>query len=72
MSFVFKFVNKCRKIEISESNVKIKSFLFLMKMMQRECFPDELEALANGRTKNSLISKYNLFSDKKMSVRKLD
>ena len=40
-----------------------------MKMMQRECFPDELETLANGRTKNSLISKYNLFLDKNEIVR---
>ena len=66
MYFVFKFVNKCRKIEISESNLKIKSYLFLMKMMKLECFPDELKPLqtAELRIILLLISKYNLFLDK--------
>ena len=55
MYFVFKFVNKCRKIEISESNLKIKSYLFLMKMMQLECFPDELKPLQTAELRIILL-----------------
>ena len=70
-NYVRKFVSKLKRENCSESDMKSESYLFLLKMMQRECFPRELDILNNKTKGNSsdLIERYSLFLDDKGLIR---
>ena len=71
--FVFKFINiKCRWGK-DPSDLKERAFLYIIKLIQRACFPEEWEYLnkknPNIEEKPKRVSTLNLFLDDKSIIR---
>ena len=69
VGFVFKFINKCKKVN-NDENYQAK--VYLLQIMQKQSFPEELEFLKNSKlfkTVPDLVNNLNLFLDSNNLIR---
>ena len=70
VSFVFKFINKCKKVTNVDENYQAK--IYLLKVMQQQSFSKELEFLKDSKsfkTVPDLVNNLNLFLDENGLIR---